>query len=82
MSTAVRPRQRTAAIDRDTGPAQPAGVFVVCGITGGLAKVMTFDPPTVLTIGSCIQDTLVRVLGDGAGRREAPGTRGSEDDIS
>jgi hypothetical protein len=82
MSTAVRPRQRTAAIERDTGPARPAGVFVVCGVTGGLAKVMTFHPPTALTIGSGIQDALVRVLADGAGRREAPGTRGSEDDSS
>jgi hypothetical protein len=45
MSTAVRPRQRTAAIERDTGPARPAGIFVVWGITGSLAKVMTFDPP-------------------------------------
>ena len=39
MSTAVRPRQRTAAV---TDGAQPADVFVVFGITGDLAKVMTF----------------------------------------
>ena len=37
MSTAVRPRARSAA----TGP-EPADVFVVFGITGDLAKVMTF----------------------------------------
>ena len=41
MTTAVRPGQRTAAT-ADTGAPQPADVFVVFGITGDLAKVMTF----------------------------------------
>ena len=40
MSTAVRPRRRTAA--PDTGAPRPADVFVVFGISGDLAKVMTF----------------------------------------
>jgi glucose-6-phosphate 1-dehydrogenase len=40
MATAVKPRARTAAKDADS--AQPADVLVVFGITGDLAKVMTF----------------------------------------
>jgi glucose-6-phosphate 1-dehydrogenase len=39
MSTAVRPRERTQG---DTSGAAPADVFVIFGITGDLAKVMTF----------------------------------------
>ena len=42
MSTAVRPLQRTGATAGDPGEAAPADVFVVFGITGDLAKVMTF----------------------------------------
>jgi glucose-6-phosphate 1-dehydrogenase len=42
MSTAVRPRQQSGATGGDaTGPV-PADAFVVFGITGDLAKVMTF----------------------------------------
>src|SRR4029453_17324068 len=41
MSTAVQPDQRTAA-SADNGAPRPADVFVVFGITGDLAKVMTF----------------------------------------
>jgi glucose-6-phosphate 1-dehydrogenase len=40
MSTAVRPGQRTGEMDADG--ASPADVFVIFGITGDLAKVMTF----------------------------------------
>jgi glucose-6-phosphate 1-dehydrogenase len=35
MSTAVRPRERSATTARDTTGAEPADVFVVFGITGG-----------------------------------------------
>jgi len=41
MSTAVTPRRRTAASGSEEQPL-PADVFVVFGITGDLAKVMTF----------------------------------------
>src|SRR6476620_3568062 len=41
MATASKPGTRTAAQDPD-GAAPPADVFVVFGITGDLAKVMTF----------------------------------------
>jgi glucose-6-phosphate 1-dehydrogenase len=40
MATAVKPRAPTAASDGDS--TQPADVLVVFGITGDLAKVMTF----------------------------------------
>jgi glucose-6-phosphate 1-dehydrogenase len=42
MSTAVRPRQRTSAISADTNGAPAADAVVIFGITGDLAKVMTF----------------------------------------
>jgi glucose-6-phosphate 1-dehydrogenase len=42
MSTAVLPRQRTSAISADTNGAPAADALVVFGITGDLAKVMTF----------------------------------------
>jgi hypothetical protein len=42
MSTALGPGERTAATPGSTNEAQPADAFVVFGITGDLAKVMTF----------------------------------------
>ena len=42
MSTALGPGARTDATPGATDEAQPADVFVVFGITGDLAKVMTF----------------------------------------
>src|SRR4051812_21914 len=42
MTTAVRPHARTAAARTTTGGARPADVLVVFGITGDLAKQMTF----------------------------------------
>ena len=42
MSTALGTGERTAATEGTTTDAPPADVFVVFGITGDLAKVMTF----------------------------------------
>src|SRR5437764_1708647 len=42
MATAVKPRQRAAEITGRAGRNAPADVFVTFGITGDLAKVMTF----------------------------------------
>src|SRR5881396_2586227 len=42
MATAVRPRPQSAAAPRSRDPHRPADVFVAFGITGDLAKVMTF----------------------------------------
>jgi glucose-6-phosphate 1-dehydrogenase len=42
MSTEVRARKRTAKHGQDPSEARPADVFVAFGITGDLAKVMTF----------------------------------------
>ena len=42
MTTAVRPHARTAADRTTTDEARPADVLVVFGITGDLAKQMTF----------------------------------------
>jgi glucose-6-phosphate 1-dehydrogenase len=43
MSTAVASRPRTTASDGQRGGQQVADVFVIFGITGDLAKVMTFN---------------------------------------
>jgi len=64
MSTAVRPRQRAAAIERDRGAAQPADVFVVFGITGDLAKVMTFHSLYRLERRGLLDCPIVGVAGD------------------
>jgi glucose-6-phosphate 1-dehydrogenase len=64
MSTAVRPRQRTAASERATGAAQPADAFVVFGITGDLAKVMTFHSLYRLERGGLIDCPIVGVAGN------------------
>jgi glucose-6-phosphate 1-dehydrogenase len=61
MSTAVRPRQRTAAA---TDGAQPADVFVVFGITGDLAKVMTFHSLYRLESRGLLGCPIVGVAGD------------------
>jgi glucose-6-phosphate 1-dehydrogenase len=42
MATAAKPRARTAPSPQEPGEAPLADVFVVFGITGDLAKVMTF----------------------------------------
>ena len=42
MTTAVSPRHRTTAIAGDTDGPSPADALVIFGITGDLAKVMTF----------------------------------------
>ncbi|MGH2854690.1 MAG: glucose-6-phosphate dehydrogenase [Solirubrobacteraceae bacterium] len=42
MSTAARAGKRTAKGKRGSGEAQPADMFVIFGISGDLAKVMTF----------------------------------------
>src|SRR4051812_16606225 len=59
MSTAVRPRARSAA----TSPA-PADVFVVFGITGDLAKVMTFHSLYRLDQRGLLSCPIVGVAGD------------------
>jgi glucose-6-phosphate 1-dehydrogenase len=64
MSTAVRPRQRTGATEGDTTGAQPADVFVVFGITGDLAKVMTFHSLYRLERRGLLDCPIVGVAGD------------------
>jgi glucose-6-phosphate 1-dehydrogenase len=61
MSTAVRPRQRTADA---TDGAQPADVFVVFGVTGDLAKVMTFHSLYRLERRGLLGCPIVGVAGD------------------
>jgi glucose-6-phosphate 1-dehydrogenase len=64
MSTAVRPRQRTGATASDMNGAQPADVFVVFGITGDLAKVMTFHSLYRLERRGLLDCPIVGVAGD------------------
>jgi glucose-6-phosphate 1-dehydrogenase len=62
MSTALRPR--TGAIEGDTDRAQPADTFVVFGITGDLAKVMTFHSLYRLERRGLLNCPIVGVAGD------------------
>jgi glucose-6-phosphate 1-dehydrogenase len=64
MSTAVRPRGRSAATEQDTAGAEPADVFVVFGITGDLAKVMTFHSLYRLECRGLLDCPIVGVAGD------------------
>ena len=64
MSTAVRPREGSAATDGQTGGAPPADVFVVFGITGDLAKVMTFHSLYRLERRGLLHCPIVGVAGD------------------
>jgi glucose-6-phosphate 1-dehydrogenase len=64
MSTAVRPRQRTGATQGDTGGAAPADVFVIFGITGDLAKVMTFHSLYRLESRGLLDCPIVGVAGN------------------
>jgi glucose-6-phosphate 1-dehydrogenase len=64
MSTAVRPRGRSAATEQDAAGAEPADVFVVFGITGDLAKVMTFHSLYRLERRGLLDCPIVGVAGD------------------
>jgi glucose-6-phosphate 1-dehydrogenase len=64
MSTAVRPRERTGATGGEPGSAAPADVFVVFGITGDLAKVMTFHSLYRLEHRGLLDCPIVGVAGD------------------
>ena len=64
MSTAVRPRGRSAATEQDATGAAPADVFVVFGITGDLAKVMTFHSLYRLERRGLLDCPIVGVAGD------------------
>ncbi len=62
MSTAVRPDQRTGEIHADGAAA--ADVFVIFGITGDLAKVMTFHSLYRLESRGLLDCPIVGVAGD------------------
>jgi glucose-6-phosphate 1-dehydrogenase len=63
MSTAVRSLPRTAAAPA-AGGVQPADVFVIFGITGDLAKVMTFHSLYRLEQRGLLSCPIVGVAGD------------------
>src|SRR5687768_4586351 len=64
MSTAVRPGRRSAADDRGSAATQPADVFVVFGITGDLARVMTFQALYRLERRGLLDCPILGVAGD------------------
>jgi glucose-6-phosphate 1-dehydrogenase len=64
MSTAVRPGERTGATEGEAGGAAPADVFVIFGITGDLAKVMTFHSLYRLERRGLLDCPIVGVAGD------------------
>src|SRR5687768_17242006 len=61
MTTAVRSGPGTSSIESD---AEPADVFVVFGITGDLAKVMTFHSLYRLESRGLLDCPIVGVAGD------------------
>jgi glucose-6-phosphate 1-dehydrogenase len=64
MSTAVRAGARTGATEGEAGGAAPADVFVIFGITGDLAKVMTFHSLYRLERRGLLDCPIVGVAGD------------------
>jgi glucose-6-phosphate 1-dehydrogenase len=64
MSTTVRPGQRSGAHTSDRDGAEAADVFVVFGITGDLAKVMTFHSLYRLERRGLLDCPIVGVAGD------------------
>jgi glucose-6-phosphate 1-dehydrogenase len=64
MSTAVQPRQRTGVAEAGANGGRPADVFVVFGITGDLAKVMTFHSLYRLERRGLLDCPIVGVAGD------------------
>ena len=64
MSTAVRPGTRSTANGRGPADTQPADVFVVFGITGDLARVMTFQALYRLERRGLLDCPILGVAGD------------------
>jgi glucose-6-phosphate 1-dehydrogenase len=64
MSTAVEPQQRTGTTEGAADDAPPADVFVIFGITGDLAKVMTFHSLYRLERRGLLDCPIVGVAGD------------------
>jgi glucose-6-phosphate 1-dehydrogenase len=64
MSTAVRPGPDAGKAQPETTGAKPADVFVVFGITGDLAKVMTFHSLYRLESRGLLDCPIVGVAGD------------------
>jgi glucose-6-phosphate 1-dehydrogenase len=64
MSTAVRARERTGTTERNMDAPAPADVFVIFGITGDLAKVMTFHSLYRLERRGLLDCPIVGVAGD------------------
>ncbi len=64
MSSAVSPRQRTAGAGQRSGVPATADVLVIFGITGDLAKVMTFRSLYRLERRGLLDCPIVGVAGD------------------
>jgi glucose-6-phosphate 1-dehydrogenase len=64
MSTAVRPHERTGTSEDGGEGAPPADVFVIFGITGDLAKVMTFHSLYRLELRGLLGCPIIGVAGD------------------
>src|SRR3954451_4632902 len=64
MATAVRPRPQAAGAQDGAAETQPADVLVIFGITGDLAKVMTFNSLYRLERRGLLDCPIVGVAGD------------------
>jgi glucose-6-phosphate 1-dehydrogenase len=64
MSTAIEARTRIADTDPSSGAVQPADRLIIFGITGDLAKVMTFHSLYRLELRGMLDCPIVGVAGD------------------
>jgi glucose-6-phosphate 1-dehydrogenase len=64
VSTAVAPQHRTGPTEASAENAPPADVFVIFGITGDLAKVMTFHSLYRLELRGFLDCPIIGVAGD------------------
>jgi glucose-6-phosphate 1-dehydrogenase len=70
MSTAVRPQPGTAPVQDEGSATQPADVFVAFGITGDLARVMTFHSLYRLELRGLLSCPIVGVAANDWTRQE------------
>jgi glucose-6-phosphate 1-dehydrogenase len=70
MSTAVRPQPGTAPVQDEDSATQPADVFVAFGITGDLARVMTFHSLYRLELRGLLSCPIVGVAANDWTRQE------------
>src|SRR5215210_3625494 len=81
MSTTLRPRAVGAVTEKDGGAPQAADVFVIFGITGDLAKVMTFHSLYRLEARGLLDCPIVGVAFDDWSDKDLLGRQARSEDL-